>query len=61
MIVGSREGVMAEIRNFYAMGFAQPDEWSPLTPLPNSDRLMTILIRYRKPGSTDSSSRKSGR
>ena len=61
LIVGTREGVMAEIRNFYAQGFAQPDEWSRLTPVPNSDRVMTILVRYRKRGSTDSSSRKSGR
>jgi alkanesulfonate monooxygenase SsuD/methylene tetrahydromethanopterin reductase-like flavin-dependent oxidoreductase (luciferase family) len=61
MIIGSREGVMAEIRKFYAMGFAQVDEWSPLIPVPNSHRMMTILVRYRKVGSTDSSTRKSGR
>ncbi|MFB2981721.1 hypothetical protein [Microseira sp. BLCC-F43] len=61
MIVGSREGVMAEIRKFYVMGFAHVDEWSRLTPVPNSDRVMTILVRYRKVGSTDSSSWKSGR
>ena len=60
-IISSREGVMAEIRNFYVMGFATVDEWSPLTRVPNSDQWMTILIRYRKKGSTDSSSRKSGR
>ncbi len=61
MIVGTREGVMAEIRNFYVMGFAEVDDWSPLTPEPNTDQFMTILIRHRKAGSTDSSSRKSGR
>ncbi|GET36727.1 hypothetical protein [Microseira wollei] len=60
LIISSREGVMAEIRKFYTMGFAQVDEWSRLTPLPNSDRMMSILIRYRKPGSTDSSTPKSG-
>ncbi|GET40254.1 hypothetical protein [Microseira wollei] len=61
MIISSREGVMAEIRKFYAMGFAEVDEWSRLTPVPNSERVMTILVRYRKLGSTDSSTRKSGR
>ncbi|GET43781.1 hypothetical protein [Microseira wollei] len=61
MIIGSRELVMQEIRNFYVMGFAQPDEWSRLTPVPNSDRVMTILVRYRKRLSSDSSHRKSGR
>ncbi|MFB2978346.1 hypothetical protein [Microseira sp. BLCC-F43] len=60
LIIGTREGVMAEIRKFFAIGFAQPDDWSPLTPVPNSDRVMSILVRYRKPGSTDSSTRKSG-
>ena len=34
-IISSREGVMAEIRKFYVMGFATVDEWSPLTPVPN--------------------------
>jgi hypothetical protein len=52
---------MAEIRKFFAIGFAQPDDWSPLTPVPNSDRVMSILVRDRKGGSTDSSTRKSGR
>ena len=61
MIIGSRELVMQEIRNFYVMGFAQVDEWSRLTPVPNSDRVMTILVRYRKRLSSDSSHRKSGR
>ncbi|MFB2976745.1 hypothetical protein [Microseira sp. BLCC-F43] len=54
MIISSREGVQEQIRNFYVMGFAQVDEWGPLTPAPNSDRVMTILVRYRKVGSTDS-------
>ena len=61
MIVGTRELVMQEIRNFYVMGFAQVDEWSPLTPVPNSHRMMTILVRYRKRISSDSTNRKSGR
>ncbi|GET36729.1 hypothetical protein [Microseira wollei] len=61
MIVGSREGVMEEILKFYTMGFAPVDEWSPITPMPNTDKMMSILVRYRKGGSTDSSSRKSGR
>ncbi|GET39257.1 hypothetical protein [Microseira wollei] len=34
---------MAEIRKFYAIGFAQVDDWSRLTPVPNSDRVMSIL------------------
>ena len=49
LIIGTREGVMAEIRKFYAMGFAQPDEWSRLTPVSNTDQVMTILVRYRWP------------
>ena len=61
MIIGTREGVMEEIKNFYAIGFAEVDEWSPLTPVPKTDLVMTILIRYRKRHSTDSSTRKSGR
>jgi hypothetical protein len=61
LIIGTREGVMAEIRKFYAMGFAKVDEWSPVTPVPNSERMMSILVRDRKPGSTDSSTRSSGR
>ncbi len=61
LIIGSREGVMEEIKNFYAIGFAEVDEWSPLTPLPKTDLVMTILIRYRKQPATDSSTRKSGR
>ncbi len=61
MIVGSREGVMEEILKFYKMGFAPVDEWSPITPMPNTDKMMTILVRDRKGGSTDSSIRKSGR
>jgi hypothetical protein len=52
---------MEEIKNFFAIGFAQVDEWSPLTPLPKTDLVMTILIRYRKGHSSDSSTRKSGR
>nr|ACG63823.1 Hypo2 [Microseira wollei] len=43
LIIGTREGVMAEIRKFYAIGFAQVDDWSRLTPVPNCDRVMTIL------------------
>ncbi|MFB2980488.1 peptide ABC transporter substrate-binding protein [Microseira sp. BLCC-F43] len=61
LIIGTREGVMEEIKNFFAIGFAQVDEWSPLTPLPKTDLVMTILIRYRKGHSSDSSTRKSGR
>jgi hypothetical protein len=61
LIIGTREGVMEEIKNFFAIGFAQVDEWSPLTPLPKTDLVMTILIRYRKQPATDSSTRKSGR
>jgi hypothetical protein len=61
LIIGTREGVMEEIKNFYASGFAQVDEWSPITPLPKTDLVMTILIRYRKQPSTDLSTRKSGR
>jgi hypothetical protein len=60
LIIGTREGVMEEIKNFFAIGFAQVDEWSPLTPLPKTDLVMTILIRYRKQPATDSSTRKSG-
>jgi hypothetical protein len=57
-IVSSREGVMAEIRKFYVMGFAHVDEWSPLMPVPNlPGRFMTILTRYRKLGTTESSTR----
>ncbi len=61
LIIGTREGVNEEIKNFFAMGFAQVDEWSPLTPLAKTDLVMTILIRYRKQHSSDSSARKSGR
>lgn len=61
LIIGTREGVMEEIMNFYAIGFAEVDEWSPITPLPKTDLVMTILIRYRKQSSTDLSTRKSGR
>ena len=61
MIVGSPEGVMAEIRNFYAQGFAHVHEWSRLMPVRNSTRVMSILIRYRKPGSNESSPWMSGR
>ncbi|MFB2979337.1 peptide ABC transporter substrate-binding protein [Microseira sp. BLCC-F43] len=61
MIIGSPEGVMEEIHKFYVDGFAQVDEWSPLTPVPNSDLFMTILIRYRQRLASDRSTRKSGR
>lgn len=61
LIIGTREGVKEEIKNFFAIGFAEVDEWSPLTPLPKTDLVMTILIRHRKGHSTDSSTRKSGR
>jgi hypothetical protein len=60
LIIGTREGVMEEILKFYTMGFAQVDEWSPITPMPNTQKMMSILVRYRKPGSADSSTRKSG-
>ena len=43
LIISSREGVQEQIRNFYVMGFAHVDDWGPLTPVPNSDRVMTIL------------------
>ncbi|HAX74958.1 MAG TPA: hypothetical protein DCY88_03770 [Cyanobacteria bacterium UBA11372] len=61
MIVGTREGVMEEILKFYKMGFAAVDEWSPIMPMPNTRKMMTILVRDRKGGSTDSSTRSSGR
>ncbi len=58
MIISSRAGVQEQIRNFYASGFARVDEWSPITPVPNrEDRMMTILIRYRKVLPTDSMNR----
>ncbi|HAX80761.1 MAG TPA: hypothetical protein DCY88_34225 [Cyanobacteria bacterium UBA11372] len=60
LIVGSREGIMEEILKFYAMGFAAVDEWSAIMPMPNTDKLMTILVRYRQPGAADSSIPKSG-
>ena len=60
LIIGTREGVMEEILKFYTMGFAQVDEWSPITPMPNTQKMMSILVRYRKGGSADSSTRKSG-
>ncbi|GET37095.1 peptide ABC transporter substrate-binding protein [Microseira wollei] len=56
LIIGTREGVMEEIKNFFAIGFAEVDEWSPLTPVPKTDLVMTILRH-----STDSSTQKSGR
>jgi hypothetical protein len=60
-ITSSREGVMAEIRKFYVMGFATVDEWSPLMRVPHlPDKWMSILTRYRRLGTTESSSRKSG-
>lgn len=59
LIIGTPEGVNEEIKNFYAIGFAEVDEWSPVTPLPKTDLVMTILIRYRKQSSTDSSTMKS--
>ncbi|GET44633.1 hypothetical protein MiSe_94640 [Microseira wollei NIES-4236] len=61
LIISSREGVQEQIRNFYVMGFAQVDEWSPIVPVPNSDRVMTILTRYRQRLASDKSTRKSGR
>lgn len=61
-ITSSREGVMAEIRKFYVMGFATVDEWSPLMRVPNlPGRWMSVLTRYRRQGTTESSTRKSGR
>ncbi|HAZ45114.1 MAG TPA: hypothetical protein DDW76_10060 [Cyanobacteria bacterium UBA11369] len=59
LIIGTPEGVNEEIKNFFAIGFAEVDEWSPVTPLPKTDLVMTILIRYRKQSSTDSSTMKS--
>ena len=61
MIISSYEGVMEQIHSFYAEGFAQVDEWSPIVPVPNSDLMMSILIRYRQRLSSDRSTRKSGR
>ncbi len=61
MIVSSSEGVNEQIQTFYAEGFAEVDEWSPIMPVPNSDLMMSILIRYRQRLSTDKSTRKSGR
>ena len=61
IILGSREGIKEQINKLYALNFAEVYEWSPIMRVPNSHRMMTILIRYRKRKPTDSSTRKSGR
>ena len=48
MIIGSPEGVREQMLKFYAMEFAQMDEWSPLQRAQRPGEVMTILIRYRK-------------
>jgi hypothetical protein len=48
MIIGSREGVKEQILKFYAMEFAQINEWSPLQRTQRKGEVMTILTRYRK-------------
>jgi hypothetical protein len=48
LIIGTREGVKEEIKNFYAIGFAQVDEWSPLTGLKQKTRTNKAIMLVEK-------------
>ena len=59
ILIGSREGVTAQIHILYQKGYAGVDEWSPLQPTGKIGEVIAVLIRYYKRLVSDT--RKSGR
>lgn len=43
LIVGSKEHITSTIYRFYRLEFAEVYEWSKIVPVPNSDKMMSVL------------------
>jgi alkanesulfonate monooxygenase SsuD/methylene tetrahydromethanopterin reductase-like flavin-dependent oxidoreductase (luciferase family) len=47
LLIGSPEGVRANIHELHQRGYAEAGDWSGLLPAPNPGEVMSVLIRYR--------------
>jgi hypothetical protein len=51
LLLGSRKDVLAAIRTLHALGYAEVGAWSPVLPVPNSRKRMSILTKVRSQSS----------
>lgn len=47
LLLGCSEDIVEAIHTLHALGYAEVGAWSPLLPVPNSTKMMSILTRYR--------------
>lgn len=47
LLIGSSADILEAIHTLQALRYAAIRSWSPLLPVPNSTKLMSILTRYR--------------
>lgn len=49
LLIGCSEDIVEAIHTLHALGYAEVGAWSPLLPVPNSMKMMSILTRQRLP------------
>jgi hypothetical protein len=49
LLIGCSEDIIEAIHTLHALGYAEVGAWSPLLPVPNSMKMMSILTRQRLP------------
>lgn len=47
LLIGCSEDIIEAIHTLHALGYAEVGAWSPLLPVPNSMKMMSILTRQR--------------
>jgi hypothetical protein len=47
LLIGESEDIIEAIHTLHSLKYAEVGAWSPLLPVPNSTKLMSILTRYR--------------
>jgi alkanesulfonate monooxygenase SsuD/methylene tetrahydromethanopterin reductase-like flavin-dependent oxidoreductase (luciferase family) len=47
LLMGCKEDIHEAIHALHALGYADTGAWSPVVPMPNSTKMMSILTRYR--------------
>jgi hypothetical protein len=49
LLIGCSEDIIEAIHTLHALGYAEVGAWSPLLPVSNSMKMMSILTRQRLP------------
>ncbi len=47
LLIGRNKDILEAIHTLEVLGYAEVGAWSPLLPVPNSTKMMSILTRYR--------------